>query len=186
VTIDGWRTSLSEVAAFRFSSVRDSYAGRTGQDRNVGVIGVAFFRERPRPAPTWRPRYDISKGPVPSAPPASQQAPAARSASPSAASADTGSGAAGGAAAQNAPRAEAKERPGLGTEFGEAHSSYVEEVTFARADASPMAVTQVFYDDERGLIARGIPVHPRDTREADIDLRESAQPFPGRFAQPPP
>ena len=29
VTIDGWRTSLSTVAAFRFSSVRDSYAART-------------------------------------------------------------------------------------------------------------------------------------------------------------
>jgi hypothetical protein len=185
VTIDGWRTSLSAVAAFRFSSVRDSYAGRTGQDRNVGVIGVAFFRERPRPAPTWRPRYDISKGPVPSAaPPAAQPAPApaSRSAAPS----DSEYGGAGGAAAQNAPRAEAKERPGLGTEFGEAHSSYVEEVTFARADASPMNVAQVFYDDRDGLIARGIPVHPRDTREEDIDLRESAQPFPGRFAQPPP
>ena len=56
VTVDGWRTSLSSVAAFRFSSVRGSYAGRTGHDRNVGVIGVAFFRERPpRPQPPPRP-----------------------------------------------------------------------------------------------------------------------------------
>jgi hypothetical protein len=52
VTIDGWRTSLDTVAAFRFSSVRDSYAARTDHDRNVGVVGVAFFRERPPIA--WR------------------------------------------------------------------------------------------------------------------------------------
>ena len=45
-TIDGFRTSLAEVATFRFSSVADSYAGRLGQARDVGVIGVAFFPER--------------------------------------------------------------------------------------------------------------------------------------------
>ena len=56
ITIDGFRTSLDTVAAFRFSSVRDSYAGRKGQDRNVGVIGVAFFRERAPVAVTRPPR----------------------------------------------------------------------------------------------------------------------------------
>ncbi len=44
--IDGFRRSSDAVAAFRFGSVRDSYAARTGNDRNVGVIGVAIFRER--------------------------------------------------------------------------------------------------------------------------------------------
>src|SRR5262249_52649243 len=33
VTIDGFRKSESEVAAFRFGSVRDSYAAKTGSDR---------------------------------------------------------------------------------------------------------------------------------------------------------
>ncbi len=46
VTIDGFRRSMNEVAAFRFGSVRNSYAGKKGDDRNVGVIGVAFFEER--------------------------------------------------------------------------------------------------------------------------------------------
>lgn len=46
IRIDGWRTSLTDVAAFRFGSVADSYAARTDTDRNVGVIGVAFFCER--------------------------------------------------------------------------------------------------------------------------------------------
>ncbi len=43
--IDGWRTSDASVAAFRFSSIQDSYAGRKGKARNVGVIGFAFFAE---------------------------------------------------------------------------------------------------------------------------------------------
>ena len=46
LTIDGFRTSDDTVAAFRFAAVRDSYAARTGDDRNVGVIGFAFFAER--------------------------------------------------------------------------------------------------------------------------------------------
>ncbi len=46
ITIDGWRTSEDAVAAFRFSAMEDSYAGRTGQARNIGVLGFAFFHER--------------------------------------------------------------------------------------------------------------------------------------------
>ncbi len=44
--IDGFRRSHDAVAAFRFASVRDSYAAARGKDRNVGVIGLAFFAER--------------------------------------------------------------------------------------------------------------------------------------------
>jgi hypothetical protein len=44
--IDGFRRSLDTVAAFRFGTVKDSYAARKGSDRNVGVVGVAFFHER--------------------------------------------------------------------------------------------------------------------------------------------
>jgi len=44
--IDGFRQSTDTVAAFRFGSVRDSYASKKGKGRNVGVIGVAIFHER--------------------------------------------------------------------------------------------------------------------------------------------
>jgi hypothetical protein len=44
--IEGFRTSTSAVAAFRFAAVADSYAAQTGSARNVGVIGLAFFSER--------------------------------------------------------------------------------------------------------------------------------------------
>jgi hypothetical protein len=46
VAIDGWRKSMNEVAAFYFTALPDSYAARTGRPDNVGVIGVALFRER--------------------------------------------------------------------------------------------------------------------------------------------
>jgi hypothetical protein len=49
VVIDGFRTSMDDVATFRFSSVSNSYAGRKGLPRNVGVIGVALFAEREQP-----------------------------------------------------------------------------------------------------------------------------------------
>jgi hypothetical protein len=55
VVIDGWRTSEDTVAAFRFSSVENSYAERMGDGRNVGVIGAAFFREAPAAWDAWRP-----------------------------------------------------------------------------------------------------------------------------------
>jgi hypothetical protein len=44
--IDGFRQNLEQVAAFRFGSVRNSYAAKKGDDRNVGAIGVAFFAEQ--------------------------------------------------------------------------------------------------------------------------------------------
>ncbi len=45
VRIDGFRTSDDRVAAFRFEATDHSYAERVGKGRNVGVIGLAFFRE---------------------------------------------------------------------------------------------------------------------------------------------
>ena len=54
--IDGFRRSLAQVAAFRFSSVQNSYAEKKyGDARNVGVIGLAIFSEQgPDPKPRLR------------------------------------------------------------------------------------------------------------------------------------
>ena len=46
LVIDGFRQSDSNVAAFRFGAVSESYAARTSGDRNVGVVGLAIFSER--------------------------------------------------------------------------------------------------------------------------------------------
>jgi hypothetical protein len=54
--IDGFRQSMDEVAAFRFGSVRGSYAGlKTGDTRNVGVIGIALFNEIGTNPVPWTP-----------------------------------------------------------------------------------------------------------------------------------
>jgi hypothetical protein len=54
--IDGFRQSMDAVAAFRFGSVRGSYAGqKTGDTRNVGVIGVALFNEIGTNPVPWTP-----------------------------------------------------------------------------------------------------------------------------------
>lgn len=49
--ITGWRKSDSEVAAFEFAALGDSYAARTGRPANVGVVGAAVFLEKPAPPP---------------------------------------------------------------------------------------------------------------------------------------
>lgn len=73
VRIEGFRTSMQDVATFRFSSVDGSYAGKKGKTRNVGVIAVAIFEEeaaaeqqivvdgRDLPAPAKNGRYDYEK-----------------------------------------------------------------------------------------------------------------------------
>jgi hypothetical protein len=54
--IDGFRQSEEAVAAFRFGSVRGSYANQKkgGDARNVGVIGVALFHEQGTTPALWR------------------------------------------------------------------------------------------------------------------------------------
>jgi hypothetical protein len=166
ITIDGYRLSQDAVAAFRFSSVPRSYAALLGDARDVGVIGVAVFRERElvRPRPTDpRLRSEVSPAPPSRAP--------------------------GDAAPSSAPRpgeAEASRRPGLGTEFGEEHESRVRLVSFERASARPDVVLTVRYDDRAGLLAAGVDVDRR--RGDEVELRRTADPFRRDvgYARPPP
>ena len=44
--VTGWRKSTTEVAAFTFAPLPQSYAARTGRPADVGVIGMAVFNER--------------------------------------------------------------------------------------------------------------------------------------------
>jgi hypothetical protein len=211
VDIDGWRLSDRQAAAFRFTTVSDSYAGRTGSPRNVGVIGVALFPERvylprPRPRPLypdydsygggWGPPRDrMGRADDESAPRAEAQAappsPAAGMGShDKAAEAPRSSASADGALAEKraAPR---RERPGLGTQFGEEVDSHVREVSFIRANpSSPAVLLGVRYNDREGLLAMGIDVDGRYYNAyEEQDLRRTAEPFPvseRRYSAPPP
>jgi hypothetical protein len=213
VRIEGWRTSFSSVAAFRFGRVADSYAARTGSARNVGVIGVAVFTEREpvisRPLiPRHRhyygdedylgrrdgagtaPEAKARKAPAkPSAaPPATAKAPSADKSAPS--------GGAGRAESESSAQAYRgyrryipQERPGLGTEFGEQRGSQVQLTTFVRLSSRPAGYAELRYNDEGGLARLGIHFHSHHyVDDDDLWQRETANPFPaGRsFAAPPP
>jgi hypothetical protein len=158
VVVDGFRTSLERVAAFRFTDPENSYSARMGTPQNVGVIGVAFFPERQREA------SQIARSGR------AKRAPAPRAASPGAGAAD----------ARTSERAEANR---LGTEFGESRMSSVTEVAFQRENRSrPDRIVVLRYDDATGLQARGISVFERPFRRASVE----PEPFPrSRFAQPP-
>jgi hypothetical protein len=209
VDIDGWRLSQSQAAAFRFSSVADSYAARTGNAREVGVIGLAVFPERgyhPRPVyvppPCCVDGYstddELSYRDAPAAGKRAEAAPAP-AAAPAATRSDDlagsknesyGSGSAKGKASASADYAPARrQRPGLGTEFGEAVASHIQEVEFVRANsATPSVILGVRYNDHDGLLAMGVNVDGVYPWPADTELRRTADPFPvspRRYAAPP-
>ena len=188
LTIDGYRLSQASVAAFRFSSVARSYAARKGDARDVGVVGVAVFAERrPRhvpPPPPFRPYPERSEG----APGARSEAPRDGGATTSEAS-PASPAPADGALADATPRARAPQRPGLGTEFGEAHESHVSEASFERASVRPEALLTFRYDDRAGLLALGIDVDgDRGRRRDEAWRRASASPFraDAAYCEPPP
>lgn len=145
--IDGWRKSMSEVAAFRFSVAGDSYAARTGRPFDLGVIGAAVFREAvvhepwPMPAPPLASaeteRRDRS---------AQRAAPAAESSAQDAA----------------APAAAAP----LGTAHGERRWSPTSRTAFSRATTTPDEIVGLRYDRFESLVSRGViryrePTWPR-------------------------
>jgi len=184
-TIDGYRLSGEAVAAFRFGSVRDSYAARMGDARDVGVIGAAIFPER---VPARRPPLPYATSPWPEEERAGRDE-AGIEAGPAPSAQGGASGEAAGASRAPEARARAdRGRPGLGTEFAERHDSRVEEVPFERASSHPGAVLTLRYDDRQGLLAAGVDLDrwARSRRE-EAWRRERADPFRSSgYAEPPP
>ena len=245
--IEGFRTSHEDVATFRFSSVSNSYAGKKGVARNVGVIAVALFEEQvevhqqqiivnenyrqpydseedigdggdyygpqasrggkadgrardksvaarePSPAKTATTRSEAKKM-APSADYAPSTTSAPGASRPAPAPPHGGSGGASNRRFNESDdigsvelsRPQPKDRPGLGTEFGEQRSSAASFTKFVRAPGRPIAIAELRYNDTAGLMALGIPVAPMPD-EGEIMTRETADPFPGdgRFAAPP-
>lgn len=140
--VRGWRKDLSSVAAFHFTALGDSYAARTGRPRNVGVIGVAAFRERPLEEITisgTRLEAQAKAGAS-----ADAAAPAMESRAPAASAA----------------------RQQLGTGHGERVRSDARRTRFQRDSDRPEQVMSLWYDATEALVARGV-IPPRwDAPEA--------------------
>ena len=146
--ITGWRKSNAEVAAFTFTDARDSYAGRTGRAANVGVIGVALFREQPPAVSRSAPEPPMTAAPAIGAAADRALAGSALAAAP---------------AALNAPVPAPAPAPAarLGTGHGEREYSYVVDTEFHRMQPTPNEVIRIRYDSLENLVAMGIIRRPR-------------------------
>ena len=145
--VRGWRKSLSSVAEFRFAALPDSYAARTDRPDNVGVIGIAVFRERA--ARDWRDDLRLfGRSP--------------RDAKSGASSAPQPAAPAGPPLAGEADRAAGKSQS-LGTAHGDRRYDPARQVAFERASRRPEQVDSLFYDSRANLVAAGIiRPHRRD------------------------
>jgi len=183
--ITGWRKSDSEVAAFTFTASPNSYAERTGRPANVGVIGVALFRER-QPRAVYAPPvaeqsldrpFEAPETVAPAAEPASPpnataSAPPAGSSPSSAQTSTRDARSSGRLEAFAAPR---PATPKLGTGHGEREFSYVNHTEFSRMQPEPNEVIRIRYDSLDNLVAMGIIERPRPA--------PTANPFPDSPAQ---
>ncbi|WP_284615497.1 hypothetical protein [Aquabacterium humicola] len=157
--INGWRKSGTQIAAFEFAPIEQSYAARTGRPDNVGVIGMAVFRERvyaPPPPITAPPvsRSDSGRferesraAAEPAAPPA--PAGAAQPAMPSARDAQ-----------KSADESVASAGSRLGTGHGQREWSVSQRTRFERASSTPEQLSQLEYDSHERLVAAGIIPSP--------------------------
>jgi len=153
--IDGWRKSMDDVAAFYFTDLPDSYAARTGRPDNVGVIGVALFREISRPMPMEDEfvRRDDAAAPA--------------------------TGASAEAKASRRQSGHDREESRLGTGHGQRIDSGAVYTSFERASESPDDIIHIYYDSRKNLVARGVIPPPWRFAGREPD------PFPQAFVPDP-
>jgi len=185
--VTGWRKSESEVAAFTFAPLPQSYAARTGRPGDVGVIGLAVFKERVVLAPAATPAAEARREPrtdgrdsiseivvtgqripSPSAVPAPPPAPPS---TPSTATARAAP------ASRLAGPAPAEEK--LGTAHGARENSVITLVSFDRATAYPQLIRRIEYDTFDNLVASGV-IRPAS------DPGHRPRPFPANGYVPDP
>ncbi|HUB06973.1 MAG TPA: hypothetical protein VMB50_08230 [Myxococcales bacterium] len=204
VRIEGFRLGEEHVAAFRFGSVKDSYAVRMGGDASdVGLVAVAVFTEAALPAvaeddgqpPTSgapaadaaetasAPRFESggggAAGPAPAeqkVAPAGEVAPLA-AATPPAPAAVRIAGVRSVVAERARPAEQVRAPVQLGTTFGEEHRSHVDEAGFHRASSRPAAFLSLRYESRESLEALGIDVDARLAASREARRRQTAQPF---------
>ena len=174
--ITGWRKSDDEAAAFYFTALPDSYAARTDRPHNVGVIGVAVFRERvplPRPQPFEPVPYSRARQDGAARQESERRMNESGSADGSLAS-PSASPAPSTSPARERDAAVAQRSDKLGTGHGEREHSPIGRTAFLRATSQPAEVVQVRYDSHANLVASGV-IAPR---------RAVPDPFPGFVPDP--
>lgn len=172
--IPGWTLNNAAVAKFAFAAQQSSYAAQSGQDtRNVGVIGAMVFQERQAIPVLNTATYNdwflrslpagvtLSSNSMSNPSLQSQAIYTQNMVSP-----------------QNMASASPEAAGGsLGTAFGSAQTFATKQVQFERAGL--LATLLCYYDDRRGLRARGINL----TRYTP---QPAPQAFPATGCRPPP
>jgi hypothetical protein len=151
VEVRGWRKSYQDIAEFYFTDLPDSYAARTGRPDNVGVIGVAAFRERQYVPPPYEPMPQIGSAEDARGPARESSAAKAQSSADAAAPASAPYG---GAYGERRDRAIARQE--LGTGHGERRYDPVTSTQFERESSRPNQVVALYYDSYQALVARGV------------------------------
>jgi hypothetical protein len=156
--IPGWRKSDQQVAAFYFSDSEDSYAARTGRPRDIGVIGVAVFRERtPQPQPPILRNGAAQKSTAPAAEASSADSAAPAMPPPSSPAASAAPNASIAAESRQATAlAPAPLAPRLGTGHGALERSVTRSTAFDSASSSPAQIIRIRYDSYANLVAQGV------------------------------
>ena len=178
IEVSGWRKSYSDIAEFYFTDLPDSYAARTGRPDNVGVIGVAAFRERRiEPAPYYPPVPQI--GSIEDRESAADSAQASAPAPAAQAEAKSSRALAGASAPYSSTRRdENTAAQELGTGHGQRRYEPVTATQFERESSRPNQIVALFYDSYAALAARGVIAQP-------YYQRQSPDPFPVGFVADP-
>ncbi|MGQ0587614.1 MAG: hypothetical protein ACT4PK_10505 [Gammaproteobacteria bacterium] len=128
LAIQGWRKNLDETAAFFFTPHRNSYAARNGRPFDVGVLGVALFREKRVYRPWFEGRapdeMDDRSADAPSAAPEAQ--------------------------------GRRSEQDKLGTGHGRREHNAARYTEFERASDMPDEILTIYYDSRANLVAQGV------------------------------
>jgi hypothetical protein len=161
--ITGWRKSDAEVAAFTFTASPNSYAERTGRPANIGIIGVAVFRER-QPQPVYVPEM---------AAPSPQPPEAARASAPPVGGLSESNSA---TLPLHAPPVQ-EAAPKLGTGHGEREVSHVNHTEFSRLQPQPNEVIRIRYDSLENLVAMGIVERPHSAPPITNPFPASAEQY---------
>ena len=134
LTVEGWRKSMEHTAAFVFTDPADSYAARTGRPNDLGVIGVALFRElRPKVvAQEWNSGlYAATFEPGRSRPRRPRQS-------------------------RMRITARSRRSASLGTGHGRSEHSPAQWTSFERASDDPDETISIRYETQAALVALGV------------------------------
>jgi hypothetical protein len=164
--VPGWLLDSGSAAKFAFAGKGNSYASQIDRGQNIGVIGALVYKEKSISYPLLSPYLWNSNIPVtnvftPTYPNYPINYPfnySAYSINNIASSRGTSSSAVNSATVSSAP-ASSMYNQSLGTAFGDQTSFVTHPVAFNRGEQ--LVVMSLYYDNLRGLRAKGVPIEQR-------------------------